>query len=75
MSPIYTFEYATEDGATKRVEKTYPMSSIPPEIRVLDSDGQTYTAKFVMSLTADMKSAWSYDKNTSDLPPVDAGSI
>lgn len=66
--PIFEFEYTNAEGQTKRVEKLMKASDRPETIQVPEGD-EVYTATFVISGQARMKSKWdSYEP--SDLPPI-----
>ena len=70
--PTYEYEYTRNDGKEIRVTRyNVSVSKCSEPIEVVDeSDGNTYIAERVISLTADMSHSWSDDVRNSDLPPV-----
>lgn len=73
--PTYEYIYDRMDGTTVHVERiNVPMSQSGDEITVVDTvDGNSYIAERFMSVTSDMKLAWTEDIRTSDLPPKHYG--
>ena len=70
---IYEYDYTTQDGEEKSVEIIMGMDDRADTAEVTDEDGETYTAsRREISLNANMRDTWLYDRSAADLPPIDA---
>jgi len=67
---IYEYVYTralTQEGVV--VERIFRMGEAPDTIEVVDEqDGQTYTARRIISQTAKMAGNWARGRPVSDLP-------